>query len=204
MHVFAPLCLMKWDSSYILSNWALVPPWGLRLQYMWPGMLANMKDDQLLLKLDFTNAFNSVRRDKILHSVSEKPPALLPLAYSAYHFPSLLFFGKQTIPSTKGVQQGDRLAPCLSAWPYTASIIVRIESELTFFILLMIKNVSLEDVKSDLSYLEQASSSINLFLNPKKMKIHLCGWVHQNQYALLAACYPSLRPTEPTHATLLG
>ena len=113
---------------------------GAEVQSTQPGpYMANMKDDQLLLKLDFTNAFNSVRRDKILHSVREKAPALLPLAYSAYHFPSLqLFFGKHTIPSAEGVQKGDPLSPLLLIFCLAIhDIIVKMKSEFTVFILMM-------------------------------------------------------------------
>ena len=163
--------------------------------------LANMKDDQLLLKLDFTNAFNSVRRDKILHSVREKAPALLPLAYSAYRFPSLLFFGKHTIPSAEGVQQGDPLGPLLFCLAIH-DIIVKMKSEFTVFYLDDgTLGGSLEDVKSDLSYLERAASSINLFLNHNKSEV-IC--VEDSTKTDMLSCYPSLRPTEPTHATLLG
>ena len=53
--------------------------------------LSNLEDGHLMLKLDFQNAFNSICRDKILHSVMSKAPALLPLAYSTCRLPSLLF-----------------------------------------------------------------------------------------------------------------
>ena len=75
--------------------------------------LSNLEDGHLIIKLDFRNAFNSIRRDKMLHSVLMKAPDLLPFAYCSYQYPSLLFFGDFTISSEEGVQQGDPLCPLL-------------------------------------------------------------------------------------------
>ena len=77
--------------------------------------LSHLKDSHLMIKLDFKNAFNSIRRDKMLHSATTKAPELLPLVHCAYRHPSLLFFGKYTISSVEGVQQGDPLS--FSVWP---------------------------------------------------------------------------------------
>ena len=74
--------------------------------YLW-----NMKEHHLLLKLDFKNAFNCLRQDKMLAAVSEKAPDLFPLIHSAYGTPSSLFIGDSIIQSAKGVQQGNPLGP---------------------------------------------------------------------------------------------
>ena len=73
--------------------------------------LQNMKEHHLLLKLDFKNAFNCLRQDKILAAVSEKAPDLFPLIHSAYGTPSSLFIGDSIIQSAKGIQQGNPLGP---------------------------------------------------------------------------------------------
>lgn len=75
--------------------------------------LSQLQPGNLLLKLDFRNAFNSIRRDIILKEVLAKAPSVYPLAFSAYRFPSLLFYGSNTIMSAEGVQQGDPLGPLL-------------------------------------------------------------------------------------------
>ena len=56
------------------------------------AFLSNLEDGHLMIKLDFRNAFNSIRWDKMLHSVLLKEPELLPFAYCSYRYPSLLFF----------------------------------------------------------------------------------------------------------------
>ena len=75
--------------------------------------LTQLHPGNLMLKLDFQNAFNSIRRDVILKEVLIKAPKVYPLAYSAYRFPSFLFYGNSTILSAEGVQQGDPLGPLL-------------------------------------------------------------------------------------------
>ena len=65
------------------------------------------------MKLDFKNAFNCIRCDKMLHAVLEKAPQIFPLTFAAYQLPSFLFFGNHIIHSAEGVQQGDPLGPLL-------------------------------------------------------------------------------------------
>ena len=59
--------------------------------------LQDMPDHHLLLKLDFRNAFNSLRRDKMLMAVRENALQLFPLVHSAYSAPSSLFAQDETI-----------------------------------------------------------------------------------------------------------
>ena len=81
--------------------------------------LHNLKLDQALLKLNFKNAFNSVRRDKMLSSVLDLAPDIFPFVYSAYSLPFALFWGDKSLQSSEGLQQGDPLGPllfCLSLY----------------------------------------------------------------------------------------
>ena len=72
--------------------------------------LTQLHRRKLMLKFDFQNAFNSIRRDLILKEVLVKAPKVYPLTYSA---PSFLFYGNSTIIFAEGVQQGDPLGPLL-------------------------------------------------------------------------------------------
>ena len=65
-----------------------------------------------LLKLDFKNAFNTIR-DKVLHVVRNLIPDCLNYISSNYWEPNTLFCGDDTIPSNIGVQQGDPISPTL-------------------------------------------------------------------------------------------
>ena len=75
--------------------------------------LDNMSTDQAMLKLDFANAFNSLRRDLMLEAVQFLCPAIYTFVYSAYAAPSVLKWGDRSIPSAEGVQQGDPLGPLI-------------------------------------------------------------------------------------------
>jgi len=82
--------------------------------------LHGMPSNHLLLKLDFRNAFNTLRRDKMLESVKDHVPELFSFIHAAYGEPSLLFCGQRTLLSAEGVQQGDPLGPflfCLTIQP---------------------------------------------------------------------------------------
>jgi len=80
--------------------------------------------DQAFVKLDFMNAFNSIRRDSMLEAVASCCPDLLPFATSAYGSPSHLWIGDRLLSSEEGVQQGDPLGPllfCLAVQPLLSS-----------------------------------------------------------------------------------
>jgi hypothetical protein len=87
--------------------------------------LDSMPSDHVFVKLDFTNAFNSVRRDVVREEVAAHAPELLGYFDSAYGATSNLAFGEFTIDSSEGVQQGDPLGPllfCLAINPLLADI----------------------------------------------------------------------------------
>jgi hypothetical protein len=50
-----------------------------------------MDSSRAFVKLDFKNAFNSIRRDTVLQAVAEHCPELLALATSAYGAPTKLW-----------------------------------------------------------------------------------------------------------------
>ena len=72
-------------------------------------LLNNLPDDHVLVKLDFKNAFNSIRRDLILQSVAENIPEIYRFVHASLDCNSKLAFGTDTILSSEGSQQGDPL-----------------------------------------------------------------------------------------------
>ncbi|OQV22928.1 hypothetical protein BV898_03354 [Hypsibius exemplaris] len=70
-------------------------------------------ETRVLLKMDFKNAFNTIRRDRLLHAVKLHLPHLYPLVWQMYRTPSKLLFGDAWLSSECGVQQGDPLGPLL-------------------------------------------------------------------------------------------
>ena len=68
---------------------------------------------KVLLKIDLKNAFNTLRRDKILAAVRDNIPGTYNLFHQAYGADSLLYYGDTTIVSATGLQQGDPAGPVL-------------------------------------------------------------------------------------------
>ena len=69
----------------------------------------------LLVKIDFTNAFNCVDRQVFLEQCRHQFPGLARWAEWCYANPTNLYFGSEIISSEKGVQQGDPIGPLLFA-----------------------------------------------------------------------------------------
>ena len=67
----------------------------------------------MLLKLDVSNAFNSIDRKTFIGEIATRYPSLYFLINEAYSNPSTLFAGEHRIPSSRGIQQGDPLGPAL-------------------------------------------------------------------------------------------
>jgi hypothetical protein len=87
--------------------------------------ISRLRDGQAMLKLDFTNAFNSLYRDLILQTVLDELPELYPFIYMCYANASVLQFGDEVFASCEGAQQGDPLGPllfCLASFKLARSI----------------------------------------------------------------------------------
>ena len=67
--------------------------------------------ENFILKMDFKNAFNSLKRDKMLDTVFRKRRQFYNYTHSAYSETSPLFFGDKVIQSQEGCQQGNPEGP---------------------------------------------------------------------------------------------
>src|SRR6218665_1174334 len=79
--------------------------------------LADLDSNTVFVKLDISNAFNSLHRDRMLSSIATLLPEIVPCCHLAYSEPSQLKFGKYTILSMVGSQQRDSLGPLLFCLP---------------------------------------------------------------------------------------
>ena len=67
---------------------------------------SNINESKVVLKLDFSNAFNKMRRDKILNKVKEHVPGLYPMIWQSYTDASNLYSGdRYVIRSEEGIQK---------------------------------------------------------------------------------------------------
>ena len=81
-----------------------------------------------MLKIDFTNAFNTLSRDAMQAVIREELPELYPFIESCYSGQSYLRFGHYTLLSDEGSQQGDPLGPLLFC-ATVMSIVKRVKSQ---------------------------------------------------------------------------
>ncbi|KAL5500326.1 hypothetical protein EMCRGX_G011871 [Ephydatia muelleri] len=163
--------------------------------------LSKLTANKALLKLDFTNAFNTVRRDKMLASVELLAPSIFPFIHSVYSAPSSLFWDDRVIHSCEGIKQGDPLGPllfCLSIH----HLLLALHSELSMSYL---DDISLggdvEDISNDLVMFKQGAKDVGLQLNPNKCEI--ISVVPDSQNSILSLV-PGSRIVNLSMATLLG
>jgi hypothetical protein len=127
--------------------------------------LLSLDDDSVLVKLDFSNAFNCIHRDAVLLAVHDKLPEICNFCRLAYGQSSILVFGDFQILSAEGIQQGDPLGPllfCLTIQPLLSSL----RSALTIgFMDDLTLGGHLDDVVNDVHLINYLGTDLGLHLN---------------------------------------
>jgi len=161
--------------------------------------LEALPPDHILVKLDFTNAFNSLHRYDMLMAVHSRIPEIYHYCHSAYSQPSLLFHGPFTVLSEEGPQQGDPIGPllfCNTLQPLLSSL----NSELK---LGYMDDVSLagpvDTVAADIAQVAVEGANMGLQLNTGK-----CELVAHQGFSVSDQLLKSFGRVEIRDASLLG
>ena len=157
-------------------------------------------EDQLILKTDFSNAYNCLRRDTMLERVQKHAPTLYCMAWQAYSSPSNLIFGDEgTILSQSGIQQGDPMGSFLFALT-TRDLMLSCKSPLNAWYLDdVVLGGQLQSVKEDLNKIVDAKKSLGLTVNFSKCELML-----MDSHIDSAQEFPGIKLIHPEELTLLG
>jgi len=75
--------------------------------------LDSLPPGHIVVKLDFSNAFNSLNRSDMLYAVADRMLEIYAFCHSAHSQSSTLFYGPFRVSSMVGPQQGDPVGPLL-------------------------------------------------------------------------------------------
>ena len=126
--------------------------------------------DKVMVKLDFKNAFNCIRRDRMLEAVAELAPEIYAFCNNAACHP-LIRYNNSVIESATGVQQRDPLRPLLFSITLHP-LLVRTSSEprVGFLDDVTIGGTAYS-VGQDVEFIMQEARYIGLEVNPAKCEV---------------------------------
>jgi len=154
-------------------------------------LFSSASDSQIFLKLDFKNAFNTIRRDHIAETICKYAPKLMSIFTDVFL-------------SDEGLQQGDPLSPaffCLGIHEIVSGL--SSHSKIAY-----LDDISLfgdaSCVLEDLRHVIPACSKIGLELNPAKCELTVLSEHHELCLEQIYAQLPDLSLVPVKEATLLG
>ena len=155
----------------------------------------------MFVKIDFKNAFNTLRRDSILEAVAKHFPERLAFAQSTMDQVSVLQFGDFVLHSAEGAQQGDPLGPLYFCLAFKELL----ESQQSELALGFLDDVAIGGdaacVMEDFLQLEAAAKHLGLEMNRGKCEI----FGHSDDTRSLFASHGiNLPETSPAEVILLG
>ena len=163
--------------------------------------LSTMEQDNVLIKLVFVNAFNTVRRDSMLEAVAQYAPNILAFASSAYGSLSDLHFGDFTLQSAEGVQQGDPIGPLLFCLALSKPLSLLDSDFVSGYLDDIGLGCNIDKAIAELHTFEAGANAIGLRLNYSKCEV--IGISSFSRSVWDAAGF-AFHECDPENATLLG
>jgi hypothetical protein len=160
---------------------------------------------KVVLKVYFANAFNSIKRGKMLTEIKNEFSLLYPFLDQSYRQSSSLFFGEKTIPSEVGVQQGDPCGPMT----FSATIQPLIKKLLSELNVWYLDDATLADkpeiVLNDLYQIINLAAEIGLNVNTAKYELFFCSHkIHEDMKFQFETACPGIRIRMKENLELLG
>src|SRR6218665_1713189 len=156
-----------------------------------------MTQEQIFIKLDFANAFNTMRRDVMLQAVYDTIPELYAFAHQSYSAESILQFGSFEIRSQLGPQQWDPLGPLLFCLPLQSVLRTLVSDFRVGYLDDTSLGGNLDQIRIDLSTIANLELSMGLRLNRRK-----CEYLSDSQ--LTHAEFANFQRMDRGTLTLLG
>jgi len=161
--------------------------------------IQSMTDKEVIVKLDFSNAFNSLHRSDMFQAVRDRVPELFPYCYTLYAHPSWLFYGPDVVLSQEGTQQGDPLGPLL----FSSTLQRLLQSLASALTLACLDDVTLgrsvDVVAADIQTIITEGKAMGLCLINKKCEI-----IAHQQTVISDSMLCSFNRVNVDHAELLG
>ena len=166
--------------------------------------LMNAKEDSVFIKLDISNAFNTIDRRHVANCLKEVAPEMLPFFQLSYSKPSKLVYGADTILSTSGLQQGAPDAPI----EFSIGIHKFVQAINSKLKLAYLDDISLFDdwrvVLADVKDFKKSCEEVGLKLNTSKCEISILGVNSASILQDFRAVCPDIKLVPPNDLELLG
>jgi hypothetical protein len=163
-------------------------------------LVTHLPDNHVIVKLDFTNAFNTVRRDLILDTVAEKIPQLYRFVHATYSCEAKLAYGSHTILSREGTQQGDPIA-ALEFCEAIQKLLLQLQANTRFgYMDDLTLSGEMQTVAADVDQIVAAAVSTGLRLNETKCEIIAKDFKSIDKIST----FKNFKQVEPQDMTLLG
>ena len=163
-------------------------------------IMQHLPDGHVFVKLDFSNAFNSVRRDLLLRTAASHLPGIYRFIHASLSCDSKLLYGQEIILSSEGTQQGDPLG----SLEFCEAINDTLIQSVTNLTLAYIDDVNLEgpisEVADKVDFIINSHSNTGLCLNVQKCEIICNDWALVDNFPI----FQKFCRIEKHDLTLLG